>query len=341
VDSVGRVELCCSACGRTAELASLSWRCACGGLYDLAEPAELGTVDAEVSMGEGRTPLVPAPGVAGLRLKMEYLAPTGSFKDRGAVLLAALAKRLGVARMVADSSGNAGAAIAAYAARAGVPCEVFLPAGTSPGKVAQLSAFGAAVRVVAGDRTRAAQAAQAAIGPGVLYASHVYHPLFFHGTKTYVHELFDQYGGELPEVLVVPVGNGTLLLGAWLACRELAAQRLIDRVPRLVAVQAAACAPLSGSRAVAPTLAEGIAIAHPPRATQILAAVSESGGEVVTVTEPQIAAAHRELAAAGFYVEPTAAVCWAAVRSGAAPVPPGGATLPLTGSGLKAKPPAG
>ncbi|MBO0868347.1 MAG: pyridoxal-phosphate dependent enzyme [Micromonosporaceae bacterium] len=293
-------------------------------------------------MGEGLTPLVPAPaaaGVAGLRLKLEYLAPTGSFKDRGAVLLAILARRLGVARMVADSSGNAGAAIAAYAARAGVACEVFLPAGTSSSKVAQLAAFGATVRVVDGDRTRTAQAAQAAIGSGVLYASHVYHPLFLHGTKTYVYELFEQYGGGLPELLVVPVGNGTLLLGAWLGCQELLAQRLIDRVPRLVAVQAAACAPLAGSGEVAPTLAEGIAIPHPPRAAQIVQAVRDSGGEVVTVTEAQIAAAHRELAASGFYVEPTAAVCWAAVRAGAVRPAQGGAVLPLTGSGLKAKPP--
>jgi threonine synthase len=384
----------CARCDLDHPLPELAWRCArCSGVLDLAgfdpawpdpsawaaRPATLWRYAealpvpagraARISLGEGMTPLVPAAGHPGVALKVDYLAPTGSFKDRGAVVLVAAAAELGACRMVADSSGNAGAAIAAYAARAGIGCEVFLPAGTSPGKVAQLRAYRAEVREVAGTRQDAADAAAlAAEAPGVYYASHVYQPAFLHGTKTYAFELWEQLGGRLPETLLLPVGNGTLVLGAYLGARELAARGLVDRLPRIVAVQAAGCAPLAAAFAAGrdepepvtpePTVAEGIAIARPARGAQILAAVRDTGGAVVTVSDGQVLEARAELGAGGLYVEPTAAACWAAVRSGAVPpVPspespaPSGApseargrshgdvpvhtVLPLCGSGLK------
>lgn len=172
--------------------------------------------------------------------------PTLSFKDRGAVLLAELALRLSPHQVVADSSGNAGTAIAAYCARARLPCTVYVPDGTSAKKLEQIEAHGARVQVVDGNRDAAAAAARtAADAPGTFYASHVYNPYFLHGTKTYVHELWEDMGGRLPEVIVVPVGNGTLLLGAALAVAELHGAGLIDRRPALYAVQAAAVAPLA------------------------------------------------------------------------------------------------
>ena len=259
----------CAACGRSHKLGELAWRCAdCGGVLDLAgftpalpplsvigqrrptlwRYAEALPIDepADISLGEGMTPLVTAPDDPGVLLKVDYLMPSGSFKDRGAVLLAALARRLGVPRMVADSSGNAGSAVAAYAARAGIPCEVYVPAATSAGKVAQLRAYGATVRQIPGSREdTAAAAAEAADQPGTFYASHVYHPFFLQGMKTYVFELWEQLGGRLPATLVLPVGNGTLVLGAYLGCRDLLDQGLISRLPRIVAVQAAGCAPLA------------------------------------------------------------------------------------------------
>ncbi len=375
----------CAACGRDHGLDELAWRCAsCRGVLDLAgfipalpplsaltprrptlwRYAEALPIaePADISLGEGMTPLVDAAEYPGVLLKVDYLMPTGSFKDRGAVLLAALAKRLGVARLIADSSGNAGSAVAAYAARAQIPCEVYVPAATSAGKVAQLRAYGATVHQIPGNREDTADAAAGdADRPGTFYASHVYHPFFLHGTKTYVFELWEQLGGALPGTLVLPVGNGTLVLGAYLGCRELLGQGLITALPRIVAVQAAGCAPLA--RAFAQgltepaevisegTVAEGIAIARPARGAQILAAVRGSGGTIVTVTDDQVHVAHRALARAGLYAEPTAAVCWAAVRAGLADVgarPGGGpqaavpqAVIPLCGSGLKSKPPAG
>jgi len=370
--------LACAACGRPHALEDLAWRCAaCGGVLDLAgftpvippvsalagRPPTLwryagalpAAEPADITLGEGMTPLVAAPDLPGVLLKMDYMMPTGSFKDRGAVLLAALARRLAVPRMIADSSGNAGTAIAAYAARARIPCAVYVPGATSAGKVAQLRAYGATVHQVPGSREDTAAAARQAAGqPGTFYASHVYHPFFLHGTKTYVLEIWEQLGGRLPAVLVLPAGNGTLVLGAYLACRELLAQGLIGQVPRIAAVQAAGCAPLAsafGCGLAAPdeidageTIAEGIAIARPARGAQILAAVRDTGGTIVAVGDDQVRAAHAELAHAGLYVEPTAAACWAALRAGlidTGPVPGDrpAAVAPLCGSGLKSKPP--
>ncbi|MFZ4269420.1 threonine synthase [Streptomyces arboris] len=301
----------------------------------------------EVSLGEGRTPLVPLTDT--VSAKLDYLMPTLSFKDRGAVMLAELARRLNPGRVVADSSGNAGTSIAAYCARAGLPCTVYVPEGTSPKKTEQIRAHGAELVTVPGGREATALAARAAADEeGVFYASHVFNPYFLHGTKTYVYELWEDLGGRLPDALVVPVGNGTLLLGAALATAELHALGLIADRPRLVAVQAEAVSPLAeafragaedllpaGSGEAAPTLAEGIAIPRPPRARQILAAVRASGGTFLTVPEDEIRDAQRDLAARGFYVETTGVACWAAVRDGAAHRPPGSMVVPLCGAGVK------
>lgn len=377
------LSLHCPACEKHYALQELAWRCAdCHGVLELSgfTPAFPSLADlarrpatlwryaealplpepTAITLGEGMTPLVTAPGRPDVRLKVDYLMPTGSFKDRGAVLLAALAGSLTVDRMIADSSGNAGTAIAAYAARAGIPCEVYVPEATSAGKIAQLRAYGATVHQIPGSREDTADAAAAAADvPGTLYASHVYNPFFFHGTKTYVFELWEQLGGRLPDTLVLPVGNGTLVLGAYLGSRELLAAGLIDRLPRIVAVQAAPCAPLAaafqdGQAAPSaivpePTIAEGIAIARPARGSQILAAVRDTGGVITSVSDEQVRAAHAALARAGLYVEPTGAACWAALSAGlvgegsaaadtgAADVP--FAVAPLCGSGLKSKPP--
>ncbi|TLS45024.1 pyridoxal-phosphate dependent enzyme [Streptomyces montanus] len=354
----------CPRDGTRVPMDSLAWCCpACRGPLDLdfaPTPASLkslvGRVNSlwryaeclplatpSVSLGEGRTPLIPLND--GVSAKLDFLMPTLSFKDRGAVMLAELALRLSPRRVVADSSGNAGTAIAAYCARAQLPCTVYVPDGTSAKKLEQIGAHGARLEVVPGDREAAARAARAAADEeGTFYASHVFNPYFLHGTKTYVHELWEDLGGRLPEVLVVPVGNGTLLLGAALAVAELYAAGLIDRRPALYAVQSAAVAPLAhaweegaddlvGVTPMAPTVAEGIAIPSPPRARQILRAVRESGGAFLTVTEDQIRHAQRDLASRGLYVESTGVACWAAVREGV----PGNRTavVPLCGAGLK------
>ncbi|MFJ2026514.1 threonine synthase [Streptomyces sp. NPDC087897] len=304
-----------------------------------------------ISLGEGRTPLVPLTDT--VSAKLDFLMPTLSFKDRGAVMLVELARRLGPDRVVADSSGNAGTSVAAYCARAGLPCTVYVPEGTSAGKTGQIRAHGARLVPVPGGREATARAARtAADEPGAFYASHVFNPYFLHGTKTYVYELWEDLGGRLPDALAVPVGNGTLLLGAALAVTELHALGLITARPRLIAVQARAVAPLAtafragaddllpddaeagGGRGPVSLLAEGIAIPRPPRARQILAAVRESGGTFLTVPEDAVRDAQRDLAARGLYVESTGVACWAAVRNGGDAVG-GEVVVPLCGAGLK------
>ncbi|RPK44214.1 Threonine synthase [Streptomyces sp. ADI92-24] len=355
----------CPQDGTRADVSSLTWCCpVCRGPWDLdfeiAGPVRPGALSGRVNslwryeevlplgsptttLGEGRTPLVPLTGT--VSAKLDFLMPTLSFKDRGAVMLAELARRLSPERVVADSSGNAGTAVAAYCARAALSCTVYVPEGTSPKKTEQIRAHGARLEIVPGDRESTARAARAAAdAPGTFYASHVFNPYFLHGTKTYVYELWEDLGGRLPDAIAVPVGNGTLLLGAALAIAELRAQGLIDIGPALIAVQAEAVSPLAAAfhagadslpdtlpGAVSPTLAEGIAIPRPPRARAILAAVRESGGTFLTVTEDQIRRAQLDLAARGFYVETTGVACWAAV---------GGWTdrsvvVPLCGAGLK------
>jgi threonine synthase len=297
--------------------------------YRSVLPAGQGSAWKKVTLGEGMTPLVPVR--PGLWCKLDYVTPTGSFKDRGAAVMMAVGAELGVGRVVVDSSGNAGRAAAAYAARAGIAAEVYVPGGTAAAKVAAIVASGARVVVVQGDRSAAADAAHQAVqASGAWYASHVYRPEFVHGVKTLAFELWEQLGGP-PATVVVPAGNGTLVQGLWLGFRALAAHGHGARLPAIVAVQAERCAPLAGLRPGGPTAAAGIAIASPPRLGELRAAVLATGGRVVTVPEDALEPARAELARMGMAVEPTAAAAWAAavgLGDDRAPV-----VVVLTGSG--------
>ena len=353
----------CSNCHTAFTLASNRWKCDCGGLLHLSYSKRMPDFGAtaaarthslwkyidslpfeqedcwqSVTLGEGGTPLITAG--RNLYAKADYYMPTLSFKDRGAAVLIAMAKKLGVERLVADSSGNAGTAIAAYAARAGIACDVFVPAATSDKKIKQIEAHGAIFHKIA------AAIAMVETG-GLFYASHIYNPLFWEGTKTYVYEVFEQLG-TLPAAFIIPAGNGTLLLGAYIAFKELLSWGLIDQMPKLLAVQAENCSPLAaafaaGKTTVAPvenkgTLAEGIAIAAPPRGAEMLAAVRESGGDIIGVDEAAIISARQDLAAQGIYVEITSAANYAAYRLYLKKYPglrEQTVVLPLCGAGIK------
>ncbi|MEO1057207.1 MAG: pyridoxal-phosphate dependent enzyme [Actinomycetota bacterium] len=298
---------------------------------------------ARLSLGEGGTPLVAGTDAMfpGMLLKVEFVSPTLSFKDRGAAVVVAHAIEQGAERLVCDSSGNAGTAIAAYAARAGLLCTVYVPAGTSPAKMRQAEGHGAQVVRVDGDRSAAAVAAEEAVTRGDgFYASHVWQPSFLAGTKTFAFEVWEQLGRRVPERLVLPVGNGTLVLGAWLGFEELRLAGLVDDVPPITAVQSAACAPIAAHAAgrsftSAPTIAEGIAVASPPRISEVIDVVVSSGGELVTVDDDEIVAAQSQLASAGWFVEPTGAVAFAAAHHMDRDGPGGRVVVPLCGAGLK------
>jgi len=303
-----------------------------------------------VTLGEGFTPLIPGRWERmDVYWKLESLNPTGAFKDRGTVLVVNDMVARGVERVVEDSSGNAGASIAAYAARAGIGARVFVPAHASPAKQAQIAVYGAEVVPVPGPRIEATRAAEKAVRGGGVYASHVWHPLTLVGMATIAWEIWEQSGGRSPDWFVAPVGQGTLLLGAWRGFQALFRAGLIDRLPRLVAAQAERCAPLAAAMASGrdeaeavppqPTIAEGVAIVRPVRSRALLEALRESGGLTPVATEDGIADAQLQLASSGIYVEPTSATAAAVLPEVGLHSSPGETVVvALTGSGLKSPP---
>jgi threonine synthase len=361
------VHYVCADCGTVYALSALRWRCDCGGILDLTnvpftleavEPDSSGLwrygrllppvpTDARLGLGEQMTPLIEHSAL-GVRLKLDHLLPSGSYKDRGACLLVSRLRYLGVRDVVLDSSGNAGAAIATYCAAASIGCRAFVPAGTSPGKLAQIAAVGAALERVQGGRTDAASAALAAAAD-TFYASHNWHPDFVAGVASMGWEMWEQLGRQAPSAVVTPCGNGGIVLGLSRAFEALVNGGLIKAVPRIVAVQSQAFDAVADAiarglhepepRSRGQTIAEGIACELPVRGGQVLAALRASGGIAIAVTEAQITAAAVSLASSGIYVEPTAAVGIAAVTElrarGSDAVLGDSPVVVLTGSGLK------
>ncbi len=310
----------------------------------------------EITLGEGHTPVAALPrwgaahGLPRALVKLEYLGPTGSFKDRGAAAVIAALLHQGAASIVEDSSGNAGAAMAAYAARAGLAARIFVPASAPQAKRDQIGGYGAQVVAVAGTREDVARAAEeAAADQDAAYASHARHPAFVEGTKTFGLEVAAQLRADPPRHLVLPVGNGGLLLGAAKAYQELAAAGFGVTCPRLHAAQADACAPLAAAFAAGaddplpvqarPTLAGGVAVGRPARGAAVLAALRASGGSAVRVTDAEARAARRDLAhLEGLDVEYTTAVAFAAaarLRATGVVQPHESVLIAATGSGLK------
>jgi threonine synthase len=303
-----------------------------------------------VTLGEGFTPLLSGTwDQQEVHWKLECLNPTGAFKDRGTALVVNDIVARGVKQVVEDSSGNAGASLAAYAARAGIHTRIFVPVHASPAKQAQIAVYGAELVPVPGPRIEATYAAERAATAGAVYASHVWHPLTLLGMATTAWEVWEQLGGGAPDWFVAPVGQGSLLLGAWRGFQALLEAGLIDHLPRLVAAQAERCGPLAAAmdagcdeaEAVSPqpTIAEGIAIVKPVRSRALLQALRESRGLTPVATEAQIARAQQRLAHTGIYVEPTSATA-AAVLPQVQPHIASGETVvvTLTGLGLKSPP---
>ncbi len=328
----------CQTCHAQHPIDAPIWACPCGGLLDVEMPPVFPTEalpgrpaslwryrealplhpdTPPVSLGESMTPLlaVNANGCQ-IFLKIDHLLPTGSFKDRGAAILLTKMRDLGVTSAVEDSSGNAGAAIAAYAAAAGVAASIYAPASAPPAKVAQIRLFGARLVSVEGSRADTTAAALAAAQQSY-YASHVWNPFFLEGVKTAAFEIWEQLGRQVPDAVVTPEGHGTMLLGLFNGFRHLLRAGVTNRLPRIIGVQTANCAPLakawSDGRQTLPdvvpsdTVADGIAIARPARWQQILAAVRATQGQIVAVDDKAIWRAFTNWSRRGIAVEPTAA----------------------------------
>ena len=302
-----------------------------------------------VTLGEGWTPLIDAAWHgAAIRFKLEFMMPTGSFKDRGMTVMVSYLRNHKIDYVLEDSSGNAGASLSAYAAAAGMRCRILVPETASYPKIAQIAACGADVLTIRGSRQDVADAA-VRMSSEIFYASHNWVPFFLEGTKTLAYELWEQLGFAAPDNVVAPLGYGSNVLGCLRGFDELMRRGEIERVPRIFGVQALNCAPYhaafqAGGEELVPTrvettIAEGIASSKPTRVREVLRGVRESGGTIIAVSEYEIVEALGALARKGFYVEPTSA----AGAAGLTQLLASGTisrdqttVLVLTGSGLKA-----
>jgi len=302
-----------------------------------------------ITLGEGNTPLIWGEALGRrVAFKCEYQNPTGSFKDRGSATLVSYLASRGISMAVEDSSGNAGASFAAYAARAAIRARVYVPETASGPKRKQIEAYGAEVVAVPGPREKATESVQRAVEAGMVYASHACMPFNLAGYATIAYEMVEQLGGA-PGVLICPVGQGGFLLGAARGFNALLVAGIITHLPKLIGVQVRACAPLHWRYMNEPpvpeypgkasTLAEGIRVLQPVRAEAVVQAVFTSKGNTVVVDEVDILPGRDELAHRGFYVETTSAIVWGAMTQLFAedsiyqiPEP---IVVVLTGSGLK------
>lgn len=297
---------------------------------------DLGVSGDPVTLGEGGTPSMPYDKFI---LKLECISPTGSFKDRGAATAITAARTAGARTVVEDSSGNAGTAIAAYAAAAGLQARVFAPDDIVPAKARAIQVLGAELIKISGPRSAVTAAAMAA-ARDAYDAGHARDDAFLEGTKTIAYELYEEFGDALRDV-VTPVGQGTVLIGLAMGFADLVSSGRLERSPRLHGVQSEACAPLVRGAALGrpapvvrqPSIADGIRIPEPTRAERSYNAVRYSGGRWISVSEIDIERAWHEAARVGLLMEPTSAVAIAgAMRLNL----PAGAVLIITGSGLKA-----
>ncbi len=280
-------------------------------------------------LGEGSTPLVEAGPAL---VKLEYLNPTGSFKDRGVSYSLWLAKRLGYRCVVVDSSGNTAVSVAAFAGRLGLEARVYVPKGAGAGKKALIRALGARL-VEAPSRDDAASMAERDAGE-CFHVAHQTSPVFLEGVKSLGRELAGAAGRDV----ILPVSSGSLLLGVYRGLLESGVKDF-----RLIAVQSPEAASLEGRVEVlarvgggSGRLLDALVVKRPARLDEIAAAVESTGGGVVIVGDEAVKGALRELLSAGFIVEPSSAAAWAAFRAlEKAGALRGKPLVVLTGSGLK------
>jgi len=277
-----------------------------------------------VTIGEGGTPLVRARRLGerlgvDLHLKLELANPTGSFKDRGMCVAVARAVQAGATTLICASTGNTSASAAAFAAAAGLKCVVIVPSGKiAAGKLLQAQVAGALVVQIDGSFDDGLVAVRE-LGerPGMALVNSV-NPYRIEGQKTGAWEVCEDLGMQPPDWLCIPVGNAGNITAYWRGFREWHERGLIDRLPKLLGVQAAGAAPLVDGAPVAhpETIATAIRIGRPARGDQALAAISESGGRMIKRTDEQLLEAYAALPAeAGIFCEPASAISVAGLIS--------------------------
>ncbi len=287
-----------------------------------------------VSLGEGGTPLLRADrfgdqlGLADLWIKDESINPTQSFKARGMSVAVSMAKHLGATKLAVPSAGNAGSALAAYAARAGLEAHIFMPYDTPKLNVIECRELGARVQLIDGLITDcAAQIARRKTQEEWFEMSTLKEPYRLEGKKTLGYELAEQLGWRLPDVILYPTGGGTGLIGMWKAFEEMEALGWIDaKRPRMYSVQASGCAPIvrafeaGADHAVefpnAQTRASGLRVPKAIGDFLMLRILRESGGGAIAIDDDEMIRVTREVGGAeGLFIAPEGAACFAALRS--------------------------
>ncbi|WP_309493060.1 threonine synthase [Candidatus Hecatella orcuttiae] len=352
------VSLRCLNCDAVHDLRETTYFCSkCGGLLDvmldyesiknrvkiadiLRRPktmwryAEFLPIDVsrKVSLGETLTPIYKAKklsekiGIKNLFFKLDYMFPTGSFKDRGSALMVSRASELRAATLAIDSSGNAATSVAAYAAKAGLECYIFTPSYASLGKIIQAMMNGASVFRVKGTRKDSYDIAREACQKfGWYYCGFQTNPYVTEGMKTIGHEICEQFNNDPPEWVVHPVGTGSGLLGCRKGFSEVAQIGWISKIPRLVCIQPEGCAPIAkaykkGRNEIRyvrkpKTIAEGLMIGYPLKGKLVLKALRETGGLSETIKDQQIVEAASWIAKIeGLFVEPSSAASVAGTK---------------------------
>jgi len=357
----------CSKCGSVIDFKEWIWRHSCGGTLNIIfenlenldfqkilkkEYRDMRRYEAllpvcstyfpEITVGG--TPLVKKFLGAKVYMKMDYLNPSGSFKDRGAYVTVAKIKELGIKEIVEDSSGNAGISFSLICKVSGIRANIYVPKKAPTGKKNFLRLLGANVIEVDGPREKVNREALKAAeeGKGV-YVGHWWNPFFIEGLKTIAYELWEQIGGNIDYVFT-PVGSGGLFLGVFKGFLELKEMNMLTNMPKLVAVQAEGYCSLCEKLGLEmegekrSKIADGIMIKKPPRLNEILNALNVSKGLCAVVSDNETISALKELINMGFIVEPTSATVYAAFKKAVREKiidRDDTAVLILTGSGLK------
>ncbi|MEA3328023.1 MAG: threonine synthase [Chloroflexota bacterium] len=367
-----KMRVFCVDCGKETDFNPLRWRCKCGGAW---EPAKLPLFDPRkikskdftlwrygellgldihsqiLQVGVGWTPLIPIHLFGqNVHLKLEFLSPSGSFKDRGVNTMVNQLLHMGYRTFIEDSSGNAGASLAMHGARFGVKTMIFVPEHASTAKINQIGVYGATIKTIPGQRKATERAAQAAVSADKVYASHAYNPAYLAGQISAAYELWEQLGHSTPDWIICPVGQGGLFLGYWFGFKQLLQAKLIDHMPHLVAVQSKLTSPIHRAWIEGldhipemisenSSLAEGTAISKPVREKRILQALRETNGRTFAIPEKEIVQAQKSLAHLGYFIEPTSALVVAGLKQLLPQISKEDiVVLPLTGSGLKSAP---
>jgi len=323
------------------------------GIWRYQELLPLKTKDW-VTLYEGRTPLyqLDCNGIA-VYIKDETRNPTGSFKDRPVAVAVSVAKELGAPGILVASSGNAGAAVAAYAAKAGLKAIVLVPEEVPTSKLIQICAYGAFILRVAGDYSNSFRLARE-LGERLGWAnvtSTYLNPFALEGNKTIAHELYEQLHGKVPDWILVPVGAGALVSGIVKGYKELSELNEVEQLPRMGAIQSTGCAPIvrafeSGQSGVkawdSPTgIASGILDplrGYEQDGTQTLRMVYETHGVAVAIDDMSVLEGIKELGRHGIFAEPAGAIAYSAVTvlQSAGKIAAGDSVVVIvTGSGFK------